>query len=171
MTSDAGDAIERTQSAMEGTGYYTANVILMDEDPAVLAENVRVVRRAIRDAGFPTRLETTNAMEAWLGSLPAHCVANVRRPPIHTTNLADLLAAGVTWQGLDHNPCPFYPPDSPPLIQAVTVGSTPININFHVGDVGHVLIFGPIGSGKSTLLADHGDAGVALQRRFGLGLR
>ncbi len=88
-----------------------------------------------------------------MGSLPGHCVPNVRRPPIHTTNLADLLPLASPWQGSDHNPCPFYPANSPPLMQAVTVGSTPMNINFHVGDVGHVLIFGPIGSGKSTLLA------------------
>jgi type IV secretion system protein TrbE len=153
MAGEAADAIERTQSAMEGTGYYTCNVILMGEDPDELAENVRIVRRAIRDAGFPTRFETTNAMEAWLGSLPGHCVPNVRRSPIHTTNLADLLPLSSPWQGLDHNPCPFYPPNSPPLIQAVGVGLTPININFHVGDVPHCLGFGPIGSGKSTFLA------------------
>jgi type IV secretion system protein VirB4 len=125
----------------------------MDEDPDLLEENVRIVRRAIRNAGFPTRFETVNAMEAWLGSLPGHCVPNVRRPPIHTTNLADLLPLSSPWQGLEHNPCPFYPPNSPPLMQAVTVGSTPININVHVGDVAHTLGFGPIGSGKSTWLA------------------
>lgn len=153
MGHDAAGMIERTQSATEGTGYYTANVILMDENPDTLSENVRVVRRVIRDAGYPTRLETLNAMEAWLGSLPGHAYPNVRRSPIHTTNLADLLPLSAPWQGMGRNPCPMYPPDSPPLIQAVTAGSTPIDINVHTGDVGHSLVFGPIGSGKSTLLA------------------
>ncbi|MFN6986834.1 MAG: heme ABC exporter ATP-binding protein CcmA [Rhizobium oryzihabitans] len=48
-------------------------------------------------------------------------------------------------------PCPFYPPNSPPLMQ-VASGSTPFRLNLHVDDVGHTLIFGPTGSGKSTLL-------------------
>ncbi|MGO8536097.1 helicase HerA domain-containing protein, partial [Rhizobium ruizarguesonis] len=49
-------------------------------------------------------------------------------------------------------PCPFYSPDSPPLMQVAT-GSTPFLLNLHVDDVGHTLVFGPTGSGKSTLLA------------------
>jgi type IV secretion/conjugal transfer VirB4 family ATPase len=153
MSHDASTMIERTQSMLEGTGYYTANIVMMDENPAVLDEQVRAVRRTIRDAGYPTRLETLNTMEAWLGTLPAHCIPNVRRSLIHTPNLADLLPLTSPWQGLDHNPCPLYPSNAPPLLQAVTVGSTPINISLHVGDVPHCLVFGPIGSGKSTLLA------------------
>jgi len=153
MSFDAGSMIERTQSSMEGSGYYTVNVVLMDEDISVLEENVRTVRRVIQDAGFPERQEDLNTMEAWLGSLAGHCIPNVRRPLIHTTNLADLLPVAAPWQGLNTNQCPFYPPGSPPLIQAVTAGSTPINIGLHAGDVGHGLVFGPIGSGKSVLLS------------------
>lgn len=153
MSRDAGAMVERTQSAVEGTGYYTANVILMHEDPNVLDEQVRVVRRTLRDVGFPTRLETINTIDAWLGTLGAHCVPNVRRPPIHTTNLADLLPLTSPWQGLECNPCPMYPANSPPLFQAVTVGATPIDVNIHVDDRAHYLTFGPTGSGKSTLQA------------------
>src|SRR4051812_12967846 len=51
------------------------------------------------------------------------------------------------------NPCPMYPQPSPALLYAATVGSIPYRLNLHVGDVGHVLSFGPIGKGKSTLLA------------------
>src|SRR4051812_6864839 len=153
MGIDAADMLKRTRSATEGTGYYTVNVILMDENLSVLEENARVVRRVIRNAGYPTRLETINAMEAWLGSLPGHCVPNVRRSPIHTRNLADLLPLTAPWQGLPENPCPYYPPHSPPLLQAITVGLTPMNISLHTDDRAHCLTFGPIGSGKSTLLA------------------
>lgn len=152
MASEAKDAIRRSRASAEGTGYYTANIILMHEDPEVLEENARIVRRLIAHAGFPTRLENVNAMEAFLGSLPGHCVPNVRRSPIHTTNMADLLPLSAPWRGLPNNPCPFYPPNSPPLMQAVTVGSTPVDINIHVGDIPHTLLFGPTGSGKSTLL-------------------
>lgn len=153
MAGEAAEAIRRTQSAMEGTGYYTANVVLMDEDPIVLEENVRIVRRAIRDAGYPSRFEGINAMDALVGTWPGHCVPNIRRSLVHTTNLADLLPLTAPWQGSEINPCPMYPPNSPPLMQAVTAGSTPIDINLHVGDLMHTLIFGPPGSGKSTLQA------------------
>jgi len=77
----------------------------------------------------------------------------VRRPLIHTLNLADLLPLSSVWPGLRENPCDFYPPASPPLMQTVTTGATPFRLNLHVGDVGHTLVFGPTGAGKSTLLA------------------
>jgi len=56
------------------------------------------------------------------------------------------------WLGAATSPCPFYPPNSPPLAFAATNGATPFRLNLHVGDVGHTLILGPTGAGKSTLL-------------------
>jgi type IV secretion system protein TrbE len=41
---------------------------------------------------------------------------------------------------------------APPLLHAVTNGSTPFRLVTHVGDVGHTLVLGPSGSGKSVLL-------------------
>ena len=61
-----------------------------------------------------------NTVEAWLGSLPGHAIPNVRRPLIHTGNLADLLLLAGVWT----DPCPFYPPGSPPLLHATTTGAT-----------------------------------------------
>src|SRR5208282_6571195 len=49
--------------------------------------------------GFATRIETINAAEAWLGSLPGHTVPNVRRPLAHTDNVADLLPVTAVWTG------------------------------------------------------------------------
>lgn len=86
-----------------------------------------------------------------MGTLPGHGVENVRRPIINTMNLADLMPTSSIWTGLDHAPCPMYPPSSPPLMSGVTNGSTPFRLNLHVRDVG-LLIFGPTGAGKSTLL-------------------
>jgi type IV secretion/conjugal transfer VirB4 family ATPase len=77
----------------------------------------------------------------------------VRRPLLHTLNLADLLPLASIWPGRESNPCPAYPPKSPPLFHAGTEGATPFRFNLHVGDIGHALVFGPTGSGKSTLLA------------------
>jgi type IV secretion system protein VirB4 len=63
----------------------------MDKSRNVLEENAQLIPREIQREGFATRVETINTMEAWLGTLPGHLRPNVRRPLIHTLNLADLL--------------------------------------------------------------------------------
>lgn len=153
MANEAGGAMARTNSALVGTGYHTPVVVTMAPTPAEAVENARAISREVMRLGFATRIETTNAPEAWLGSLPGHAFPNVRRPLIHTDNLADLLPLTAVWTGRATNPCPFYPPGSPALLQAATSGATPFWLNLHVGDLGHTLVFGPTGSGKSTLLA------------------
>jgi type IV secretion system protein VirB4 len=130
----------------------------MDQERATLTENARLITREIQREGFTARIETVNTMEAWLGSLLGHPVPNVRRPLIHTANLADMLPLAGVWTGREENPCPFYPQPAPPLLYAATAGATPFRMNLHVRDVGHTLVFGPTGAGKSTLLCT-----VALQ--------
>ncbi len=156
----------RPAPALFGAGYYTPVIVLMGADRAELLENARLVLREILREGFAARVETINTMEAWLGSLPGHPVPNVRRPLIHTDNLADLLPLASVWTGRDTCPCPYYPKDSPPLAHAATVGGTPFRLNLHHGDVGHTLVFGPTGAGKTTLLCT-----VAMQALRYAGMR
>lgn len=157
MTNDAETAYASLQSGLISAGFYTANVIIMDEDAEALHDKVRLVQRALMSLGFGCRLEEINAVEAWLGSHPGNWWANVRRPIISTLNLADFLPLASVWTGSRVNPCPvkekFFTPDAPALIQCATNSTTPFWFNLHVGDVGHTLIAGPTGSGKSTLLA------------------
>jgi type IV secretion system protein TrbE len=152
MANQAEAAMADASSALVTFGYYTPVIVLMDESRHVLEENARLISREIQREGFATRVETINTMEAWRGTLPGELRPNVRRPLIHTLNLADLLPLATVWPGLDHNPCPFYPAGSPPLLHAATSGATPFRLNLHVGDVPHTLIFGPTGAGKSVLL-------------------
>jgi type IV secretion system protein TrbE len=158
MSSQAEAAIADASSALVTFGYYTPVIVLMESERAALIENARLVVREIQREGFTARVETVNTLEAWLGSLPGHPIPNVRRPLIHTGNLADLLPLASVWTGREENPCPFYPAGSPPLMHGATAGATPFRINLHVDDVGHTLVFGPTGAGKSTLLCT-----VALQ--------
>lgn len=153
MAEDAEQAELEIRSGVAGAGYMTAGIVLMSENRDELTEVVREVRRLLRSVGFMPRIETINALEAWLGSHPGNGYADLRRPLINTLNLADILPLAATWTGLAHNPCPFYPADSRCLAVLTTDGSTPFRLNLHEGDVGHTLIFGPTGSGKSTLLA------------------
>ncbi len=108
--------------------------------------------KILENLGFTARVETVNAVEAFLGTIPGHTIENVRRPIMHTLNLAHLMPLTTIWPGLARNPCPFYPQPAPPLTFAATTGATPFRLSLHVGDVGHTLVLGMTGGGKSTLL-------------------
>jgi type IV secretion system protein VirB4 len=133
-------------------GFYTAVVVIEDEDKERAEDHAKEVMKLINNLGFSCRIETVNAMESFLGTLPGHATPNVRRPIMHTLNLAHMLPLTSIWSGPAEHPCPFYPPKSPPLFWARTTGSTPFHPTLHVGDVGHTLILGPTGAGKSSFL-------------------
>jgi type IV secretion system protein VirB4 len=154
MANEIDAAIVDADSGMVSYGYYTPLIVLMDEDLGRLQANAKIVAKEIRKRGFATRVEEINALDAWMGSLPGHTMPNVRRPLMHTLSLADLLPLSSAWPGLANNPCDLlgYGPNSPPLLQGATTGSTPFRLNLHVGDLGHTFIIGPTGSGKSVLL-------------------
>jgi len=152
MVAETEDAIAEAASQLVAYGYYTPVIVLFDENNVQLQEKCEAVRRLVQAEGFGARIETLNATEAFLGSLPGNWYANIREPLISTRNLADLIPLNSVWSGSATAPCPFYPAGSPPLVQ-VASGSTPFRLNLHVDDVGHTLIFGPTGSGKSTLLS------------------
>lgn len=152
MVAETEDAIAEASSQLVAYGYYTPVIVLFDDSSTRLQEKAEAVRRLIQAEGFGARIETLNATEAFLGSLPGNWYANIREPLINTRNLADLIPLNSVWSGNPTAPCPFYPHASPPLMQ-VASGSTPFRLNLHVDDVGHTLVFGPTGSGKSTLLA------------------
>lgn len=153
MVEDLDNALEVAHSGDVGFGNHTCTVVLRHQDQDVLDEMVREAVKVFEHCGCSARVERMNAMEAFLGSLPGHGQENVRKPLVTTLNYSDIIPLSNDWVGEPKNPCPFYPPDSPSLLQAATAGSTPFQLNLHAGDVGHTLILGPTGSGKSTLLA------------------
>jgi type IV secretion/conjugal transfer VirB4 family ATPase len=154
VVNSAKQAITAMNAGNTAQGFYTACIVMMDTDLTKLEDNAKAVAELIRNmSGFAARVETVNAVEAYLGSLPAEGDRNIRRPLIESINFADLVPTSNVWAGRKNAPCPFYPVDSPPLMHAVTSGSTPYRFNLHVGDVGHTLIVGPTGAGKSTLVA------------------
>src|SRR5438445_330825 len=152
MAADADEAGGGASANAVRFGYYTCTLLLFERERAVLEATARQVLKQLQHHGFGARIEEANALEAWLGSLPGHGYQNVRRPMLHTLNLADLLPLTSIWPGLEANPCPAYPKGSPSLLYAATAGATPFRLNLHVSDVGHTLILGPTGSGKSTLV-------------------
>lgn len=146
---DADAALQELGADDVSYGYLTATVTVWDSDPGRVEEKVRAVERVINGRGFVTILETLNAVDAWLGSLPGHCYANVRQPLVHGLNLAHMMPLSAVWAGPERN----AHLDGPPLLYAKTSGTTPFRLTTHLGDVGHSLIVGPTGAGKSVLLA------------------
>ena len=146
---DADAALQELGSDVIGEAYVTATVTVWDNDPRLADEKLRLVEKVIQGRDFTCMVETVNAVEAWLGSLPGHAYANVRQPPVSTLNLAHMIPLSAVWAGPardDHF-------KGPPLFFARTEGSTPFRFSLHVGDVGHTLVVGPTGAGKSVLLA------------------
>lgn len=146
---DADEALQELGADLIGHAYVTATVCVWDEDPATAEAKLRLVEKTIQGRDFTCTVETVNAVDAWLGSLPGHAYANVRQPPISTLNLAHMAPLSAVWAGPDRN----EHLGGPPLLLAKTEGSTPFRFSLHVGDVGHTMVVGPTGAGKSVLLA------------------
>ncbi len=146
---DADLALQELGSDLIGQAYLTATITVWDEDPRAADAKLRLVEKVIQGRDFTCAVETVNAVEAWLGSLPGHVYANVRSWPVSTLNLAHMVPLSAVWAG----PASDEHLNAPPLFFARTDGSTPFRFSLHVDDVGHTLVVGPTGSGKSVLLA------------------
>ncbi|OYZ92571.1 MAG: conjugal transfer protein TrbE, partial [Xanthobacter sp. 17-67-6] len=156
VDSDAANKAEAADLALQelgadhaGIAYVTATVTVWDADPRIADEKLRLVEKVIQGRDFTAMVETINAVDAWLGSLPGHVYANVRQPPVSTLNLAHMIPLSAVW-AVDEQDAHFA---APPLFYGKTDGSTPFRFSLHVGDVGHTLVVGPTGAGKSVLLA------------------
>src|SRR3954471_3498748 len=146
---DADAALQELGSDLIGEAFVTATITVWDENPRIADERLRLVERVMQGRDFTCMVETVNAVDAWLGSLPGHVYANVRQPPVSTLNLAHMIPMSAVWAG-EARDLHF---GAPPLLFGKTEGSTPFRFSLHVGDVGHTLVVGPTGAGKSVLLA------------------
>lgn len=162
QAADADLALQDMGAEAVGAGFVTITLIIAEPSEAAADEAVRLVRQLTDGLGFITQVESVNAVEAWLGSLPGQAYADVRRPILLTPSLAHLLPLSAVWAGPERN----AHLEAPVLMRVATDGATPFRLDLHVGDVGHTMIVGPTGAGKSVLLA-----ALALQwLRFGAGV-
>ena len=152
MVLDAGAARAQNTGGELRFGHLTACAVVMADDARSANERAAALLKAVRDLGFTGRVEDVNAVDAFLGSLPGHGHANLRRPVLSTDNLVDVLPLTAPWGGHSEVPSGLFPPDSPPLLWAKTDGSTPFRLCLHEGDVGHTLVVGATGAGKSVLV-------------------
>jgi type IV secretion system protein VirB4 len=147
-----GDSLAALQEVAEGLvsmAYVTPTITVWDEDLGRAKEKAKLVVGLLTAKRFVASIETFNAFEAWLGSLPGSCYANVRQPLINTMNLAHLAPLSAVWAGESWN----KELNGPALMRVITEGNTPFHFNFHHDDVGHAILYGTTGSGKSVLFS------------------
>ena len=151
---DADAALQELGDDLVSFGIMTCTVTVSHPDLQEAMRRIRRVKQVIQSRGFVVKDETLNSREAWLGSIPGHVYANVRRPIISTLNLAHIMPLSAIWAGDEQNRhLQEVTGIGTPHIICSTTGSTPFRLNLTIGDVGHTLIVGPTGAGKSTLLA------------------
>jgi type IV secretion system protein TrbE len=154
MERDASQAMSAAEHGKEIFVRFTAKVIVMETDPERLKHVVREISRVIKyGCGFSCRLETLNAVAAWLATFPGQHFKDKRTFLINTANMVHMMPLSAPFRGHAFNPSQYFPPRTPPLLYGVTSGGTPYRFQPHVTDVGHQLVVGPIGSGKSVWLA------------------
>lgn len=132
-------------------GSYSANFIIMHQDLKKLEDLASCIVKELDDIGFNARIETINATEAFLGSLPGHTFENVRAPLISSKVLVNLLPLSIYHRGSSKSSNPNLQ-GSPALLLGQNEAKEPYYLNLHVKDLGHSMIIGPTGSGKSYFL-------------------
>src|SRR4051812_33983637 len=146
---DSLSALQEVAEGLVSMAYVTPTITVWDADLKRAKEKAKLVVGLLTAKHFVASIETFNAFEAWLGSLPGSCYANVRQPLVNTMNLAHLAPLSAVWAGESWN----KELSGPALMRVITEGNTPFHFNFHHDDVGHSVIYGPTGAGKSTLLS------------------
>lgn len=135
-------------------GSYTANLVIMHPDPHRLAEEANEAMKLIETLGFGARIESINATEAFLGSLPGHYYENLRRAVVSQDVLADLIPLSAPARGEKYAPNPLYGANKSPLMQVCSSDFGSYLLNLHDQDLGNTIVIGPPGSGKSVLLGE-----------------
>ena len=151
---DAAEAkIEVTMGTL-GFGDYCSNIMVWDEDIEAAEEKAQQISSLISACGFSTKIETLNALQAFLSMQPGNIYANRRTLFCSTGNVSHIIPISSVWSGLSEN---NFMKDvcgkSHPHVICDTEFDIPFYLNLNVRDVGHTWISGRTGAGKSTLLA------------------
>lgn len=135
-------------------GVMTPAITVWGDTAEEADKRAGTIQEIIDGLTATSKIETWNAPEAWLGTIPGHAFANVRRKPMTSMNLSHMIPATAIWSGPDEvEHMKKITGNGSPLIHATTGTSTPFRFDLFQGDVGHMLLVGPPGSGKSFLLS------------------
>ncbi len=148
---DADDALQSLSHM--NYGYFSSTLIVWDQDVNRARDKINALSSVLQTQEFIVSPEISNGLQAWLGSLPGHIYANLRRPIINTMNLAHMMPLSSIWSGSTHNEHLLEKTGTGIAhITCSTTGQAIFRLNLNVGDVGHTMIAGATGAGKTTLL-------------------
>ena len=152
MQHETASAHAESASGRVRFGYFTNTFILRDRQMQHGLARSQTLLQVLRDHGYTCALETINATDAFVGTLPGHGYANLRRPLLSSRNIAHLFPVSAPWKGNSTCPNPMFPDGSPALACARTPSGAPFMVNLYQEDVGHTLVIGATGAGKSVLV-------------------
>lgn len=151
---DASQAIVDLTMGVFGYGDYSSNVMVWDKNIEIAEEKAQNVAGLISACGFSTKIETLNALQAFLGMQPGNIYANRRTLFCSTGNVSHIIPISSVWSGLtENNFMKDVCGNSTPHVICDTEFDIPFYLNLNIRDVGHTWISGRTGAGKSTLLA------------------
>src|SRR5262249_26862046 len=91
QAADADAALQELGDDLTSFGYLTMTVVVWDRDLDEARRKLQAVKQVIQARGFVVKDETLHSTQAWLGSLPGHVYANIRRPIVSSLNLAHMM--------------------------------------------------------------------------------
>ncbi len=112
MALQTGQAMAEVEAGDMRFGDFTTVITLFGERGAsedVLKEMAEHVITMLDDEGFSARIESFNALEAFLSTLPGHRTENVRGGIVNTLAFADLIPISTIWSGQPTNPSNKFP--------------------------------------------------------------
>lgn len=145
---EAKDAITSIENDTTSYGFYSTMVVVLDDTEEGVDIKAKAVVNTMTRIGLNAKIETLNAIDAWMGSIPGNVGADDRRPMISVGNLIHMMPLSNIWPG--QTECRHL--GGPPLVYTETTGHTPFRLNLHVRDVGHSMMVGQTGGGKSVHL-------------------
>jgi len=92
MAGDAAAAAGENASGQVRFCFYTPTVVVMQPSDGEADQTADELVKMLADRGFTARIETINALEAWLGSLPGHGFPQPAAALLHSRNVADRAA-------------------------------------------------------------------------------
>lgn len=128
-----------TETEQTSFGYFTSTVIVSDTDKSQLAEKVKAIQKVFNSSGILTVEESFNSIEAFAGTLPGNCKANVRRYLLGSLNTTHLSPLTADYTGKGDNS----------LLHAKTTGNSRFNLGIDVDGGSHGSLLGNSGAGKS----------------------
>lgn len=148
LTAQADSLETDTRKKIFANGYYSLNIVLMNENREKLEDDVKLVMKTINDKGFQAVNESVNCLEGFFATIPGNIEHGIRKPHLTTYNLLSIVPITMDWDGDKIN----KHLKKEALLFCQSQDNSSFKFNNHIGDVGHTLVLGMTGAGKSVLL-------------------